>query len=82
MCSMLVDVVIASVLGGVVLYMLLNKWCLIDNSQGMLVVLGGDAKNILKPAPASTITTVSKNPLEAAEEKAHQATDGHTVPTG
>lgn len=77
---MLVDMLIASVLGVVVLYMLLDQWCLGGSPPGMLVVLGDDAKKIPKPAStATTITTVSKDQLEAVEKDVHQATDGHSV---
>lgn len=78
---MLVDVFVASVLGGILLYMLLEQWCLVDNPPCLLVVPGDNAK-ILKPAAtATTFTTVSKDPVEAVEEKIHQATDGHGSPT-
>ena len=73
---MLVEVLIASMLGGIVLFMLLEKWCLLEYPPGMVVVMGGDAKDILKPTSTAAInTTVSKDSVEAAEEKVHQATE-------
>ena len=74
---MLVDLIIASVLGGIVLYMLLDQWCLVSNPRGMPVVLGSKAR----PASfAATIsTTSSKDSMEIEDEKAHQATEGLTL---
>lgn len=69
---MLVDVLIASVLGGVVMCMLLSNCCVVD---GALVVLGSDARCGFKPTPtttAATAVTVAKESLEA---------DDHSTPT-
>ncbi|MPC26433.1 hypothetical protein E2C01_019572 [Portunus trituberculatus] len=75
--NMLVDLIIASVLGGIVLYMLLDQWCLVSNPRGMQVVLGSKARPASSAATIST--TSSKDSVEAADEKAYQATEGLTL---